>query len=25
VTAVSRVDLEDAVRAALGYRNHRKK
>jgi trk system potassium uptake protein TrkA len=25
VTAVSSVDLEDAVRAALGYRNHRKK
>lgn len=25
VTAVSRVDLEDAVHAALGYRNHRKK
>jgi trk system potassium uptake protein TrkA len=25
VTAVSSVELEDAVRAALGYRNHRKK
>jgi trk system potassium uptake protein len=25
VTAVSSVDLEDTVRAALGYRNHRKK
>jgi trk system potassium uptake protein TrkA len=25
VTAVSNVELEDAVRAELGYRNHRKK